>query len=259
MLIPRAGDGRPAHSVHPTHASSRAALARLGGLVLILVVTSFVGYHFGWFNYHRTLTHVTNVRQAHSLVVFASVYIVVYGVGTAIGVPALPFMIAAGVLFGTLAGALLAWSGAMVGAVCGYWLARTVGHDVVLRWVRRFKKVDAAVADARDFDGMLRLRLIPVFPIGTVNFVGGLARAPFWSYLAATGLGIIPSTAIYVYFADRLVANTGGKASAFISLAVASAGLILLSLLPKIFGRRDEHPEAPTDQEEAARTATAKS
>lgn len=227
--------------------------------MLILVATTFVGYHFGWFNYHRTLAHVTNLRQAHSLFVFAAVYILVYGLGTAIGVPALPFMIAAGVLFGTLAGALLAWSGAMLGAVSGYWLARTVGHDVVLRWVRRFKKIDAAVADARDFDGMLRLRLIPVFPIGTVNFVGGLARAPFWSYAAATGLGIIPSTVIYVYFADRLVANTGGKASAFISLAVASAGLILLTLLPKMLGRHGSRSEARTDADETARTVTAKS
>jgi uncharacterized membrane protein YdjX (TVP38/TMEM64 family) len=223
--------------------SSRAALVRIGGLALILLATAFAGYHFGWFEYNRTLAHVASIRRAHSLFVFAVVYIAVFGVGTSIGIPALPFMIAAGVLFGTAVGSVLAWSGAMLGAIIGYWIARTVGHDVVLRWVQRYRKIDAAVADARDFDGMLRLRLIPVFPIGTINFVGGLARAPFGGYLAATGLGVIPSTVIYAYFADRLVADTAHRASAFISLAVASALLILLTLVPRfVFRRRAATP-----------------
>ena len=225
--------------IRPGKASTRAALIRLGGLALILIVASFVGYRLGWFDYRHTLQHVARLRQSYSFAGFVVVFVVVYGVGTSLGVPGLPFTVAAGALFGTLLGTVLSWIGAMIGATVGYWIARTIGHDVVLRWVRRFRKVDGAVEEARDFDGMLRLRLIPVLPLGTVNFVGGLARTPFAAYAAATALGIIPSTAIYTYFADSLLEGVGsGHKDALVSLAIASVLLIVLSLAPRALRSR---------------------
>lgn len=220
--------------------STRAALIRIGGLALILGVAALIGYKLGWFDYQHTLEHVARVRKSHSFAWFAVGFVVIYGVGTSVGVPGLPFTVAAGALFGTLLGSALSWAGAMIGATLGYWIARTIGHDVVVRWLKRFKRIDGAVAEARDFDGMLRLRLIPVFPLGTVNFVGGLARAPFRSYIAATAIGVIPATVIYTYFADSLLERVGnGRRDALTSLIIASVLLILLSLLPRLFGRAD--------------------
>jgi len=95
------------------------------------------------------------------------------------------------------------------------------------------------VAQASSFNGLLRLRLIPVIPLGTVNFVAGLARSPFGAYMLATAIGVVPSTLIYNYFADSLVEGVGGgKTKALVSLLVASALLILLSLLPRLLARQ---------------------
>lgn len=197
------------------------------------------GYRFGWFDYRHTLEHVAHLRRTHGFALFAISYILIFAIGSAFGLPGLPFIVAAGALFGTLLGSVLAWSGAMLGSVIGYLVARTVGHDIVVRWLRRFRRVDAAIAEARDFAGMLRLRLLPVLPLGTVNFVGGLARAPFVAYLAATALGIIPSTVIYAYFADSLLAGaSSGRANALWSLVVASLLLFALSLAPKFLRSR---------------------
>src|SRR5207342_610567 len=125
------------------------------------------------------------------------------------------------VLFGTLLGSILSWLGAMIGAVIGYWVARTIEHDVITRWLKRFRRADSAVAQARHFSGMLRLRLIPVLPLGTASFVGGLARTPFSAYLAATAIGILPAILIYTYFADRLLESVGnGRTEALQSLIV---------------------------------------
>jgi uncharacterized membrane protein YdjX (TVP38/TMEM64 family) len=218
--------------------SSRAALARIGMLVGVLAAASLIGYKLGWFDYQHTLEHVKRLRQGHNFLIFSIGFVAVYGIGTAVGIPGLPFTVAAGALFGTLLGSALAWVGAMVGATTGYWIARTVGHDVVSRWVKRFKRVDTALGQACDFAGIMRLRLIPVFPLGTVNFVGGLARSPFGVYLLATAIGIIPSTIIYTYFADSLLEGVGnGRADAMRSLIIASVLLILLSLTPKFFNR----------------------
>jgi uncharacterized membrane protein YdjX (TVP38/TMEM64 family) len=218
--------------------SSRAALIRIGSLVALLVVAALVAYELGWFDYRHTLEHVARLQKSHSIVGFTIGFIVVYGLGTCVGMPGLPFTVAAGALFGTLLGTALAWAGSLLSAVVGYWIARTVGHDVVVRWLKRFKRADAAVADARDFAGMLRLRLIPVLPLGTVNFVAGLARAPFVRYMLATAIGIVPATAIYCYFADSLVEDVGGgRSAATRSLIIATVLLILLSLTPKFFNR----------------------
>ncbi|HEY6825444.1 MAG TPA: hypothetical protein VI259_01230, partial [Gemmatimonadaceae bacterium] len=66
-----------------------------------------------------------------------------------------------------------------------------------------------------------------------------LARSPFGAYLLATAIGIVPSTIIYNYFADSLVEGVGGgKTRALVSMLVASALLILLSLLPRLLARQ---------------------
>jgi uncharacterized membrane protein YdjX (TVP38/TMEM64 family) len=220
--------------------STRAALIRIGGLVLFLAVGLLIGYRLGWLDSHHAFEHIRRLRESHSLLAFVIGFVLIYGIGTMLGLPGLPFTVAAGAIFGTLLGSALSWIGAMIGATCGYFLARTVGRNVVARWLKRFRRADAAVAQARDFSGMLRLRLIPVFPIGVVNFVGGLARAPFGRYIAATAIGIIPSTLIYNYFADSLLEGVGGgaKGDAIKSLVLASALLVLLSLAPKWINRR---------------------
>jgi uncharacterized membrane protein YdjX (TVP38/TMEM64 family) len=230
--------------MHPTSTtarirpSSRAALIRIGVLVALLIAASLIGYRLGWFDYRHTLTHLDRIRQGHSPVLFCIGFAIIYGIGTSVGFPGMPFTVAAGALFGTLLGSLLAWVGAIAGACLGYWIARTIGHDVVVRWVRHFRRADAAASSASDFAGMLRLRLIPVFPLGTVNFIGGLARAPFVPYLIATALGVLPSTVIYTYFADSLLEGVGsGRAEAMRSLIIASVLLILLSLTPRLLNR----------------------
>jgi uncharacterized membrane protein YdjX (TVP38/TMEM64 family) len=211
---------------------------RVVPLALILVVAGILAYRLGWFDYRHAFEHVQRLRRGHSFVEFTIGFTLAVAIGTAIGIPGLALMVAAGVAFGTLLGAIVSWVGAMLGAAIGYWVARTIGRDIVTRWVKRFRRVDAAMNDAKNFLGILRLRLIPVLPIGTVNFVGGLARANFLSYLGATAVGILPAVTIYNYFADSLLERVGnGRADAFKSLIVSSVMLLALSLAPTIYSR----------------------
>lgn len=224
---------------HAVRHRGSSAPARIGGLALLLLGAALAAYRFGWLDYHDTIRHMDRIQRSHGVIGFTLSFVAIYALGTSIGFPGLPFTVAAGALFGTPVGAIVSWSGALLGASIGYWVARTVGHDIVLRWLGRSSRARAAVDQARDFDGLLRLRLIPVLPLGTVNFVGGLARAPFAPYLAATALGVIPSTLVYTYFADSLLDSIGtGSRNALATLIVASALIILLSLMPKWLARR---------------------
>jgi uncharacterized membrane protein YdjX (TVP38/TMEM64 family) len=211
----------------------RSPLIRIAVLALVFAIALFVAHRLGWLNYRSALVHVEGLRASHSFPVFAIVFVVAAGFGMAVGFPGLPFVVAAGALFGTALGSALGWAASMLGAVIGYWIARTIGHDVVLRWVRHSPRVSAAVAESHDFAAMLRIRLIPVLPIGIVNFIAGLARVPFTAYLVSTALGIVPATVIYAYFADSLLKGVGGgRREALTSLAIASALLVALSLTP---------------------------
>lgn len=230
---------------HAARHRSSSALARIGGLALLLLGASLAAYRFGWLDYHDTIRHMDRIQRSHGVIEFTLSFVAIYGLVTSIGFPGLPFTVAAGALFGGPVGTMVSWSGALVGATVGYWVARTVGHDIVLRWLTRSSRAKGAVDQARDFDGLLRLRLIPVLPLGTVNFVGGLARAPFARYLAATALGVIPSTVVYTYFADSLLDSIGtGSRNALATLIVASALIILVSLVPKRMARRQARGSA---------------
>lgn len=221
--------------------STGDALIRVGALAFLLIVVALVAYDRGWFDVRHTLEHFERLRRSYNVVAFSIAFVVVVGLGTAAGAPGLPFIVAAGALFGTLFGSILSWGGAMIGATAGYWLARTIGRGVVARWLQRFKRTRGAAESARDFRGMLRLRLIAILPLGIVNFIGGLARTPFAPYMAATGIGIIPSIVIYCYFADSLVEGVGkGRSDALVSLVVASVLLIGVSLAPKWLARVSE-------------------
>ena len=217
---------------------TRDVLVRVVPLALILIVAAVVAYRLGLLDYRHALEHVQRIRRAHSFAGFAIGFTIAVGLGTAMGIPGLPLMVAAGAVFGTLFGAIVSWVGAIISATIGYWVARTVGRDIVTRWVKRFRRIDSAMRDAKHFVGILRLRLIPVLPIGSVNFVGGLARANFFSYLAATAIGVLPAVTIYNYFADSLVEGVGnGRGDAFKSLIISSSLLLALSLAPAIYAR----------------------
>jgi uncharacterized membrane protein YdjX (TVP38/TMEM64 family) len=224
---------------------TREVVLRVAPLALLLIIAAVLGYRLGWFDYRHAVEHVGRLRRTHSVAEFTVAFVVAIGVATSIGVPGLPLIVTAGALFGTLLGSVLSWCGVMLGAAIGYWIARKVGRDVVMRWLTRYKRIDGAVTDARHFGGILRLRLIPVLPLGTVNFVGGLARAHFAVYLAATAIGTVPSIIIYTYFADSLLERVGnGRTDALKSLILSSVLLLMLTLAPRWFarGKSDQAP-----------------
>jgi uncharacterized membrane protein YdjX (TVP38/TMEM64 family) len=241
QVLTPARDDKAWRYVATSRVSTRAALLRIGVLAFVLVVAALLGYKRGWFDPRHTLEHLARLRKSYDVADFSIAFVVTVGLGTAAGAPGLPFIVAGGALFGTVLGAVLGWIGSMVGAAGGYWLARTVGRGVVVNWLRRFQRAKGAADAARDFHGMLRLRLIAILPLGIVNFIGGLARTPFASYMAATGIGIIPSILIYCYFADSLLERVGnGRSDALVSLIIASVLLIALSLAPKWMARANE-------------------
>lgn len=138
------------------------------------------------------------------------VFILLYIAATILFLPGLILTLGGGVVFGWIAIPIV-WVGATIGAC----LAFLLGRYSFRRWVERkleaypnFKAVDAAISQ-KGWLIVLLLRLAPVMPFNILNYALALTQISFIHYVIATAVGMIPGTAMYVYFG--IVANGLGQ------------------------------------------------
>jgi uncharacterized membrane protein YdjX (TVP38/TMEM64 family) len=108
----------------------------------------------------------------------------------ACGFPLLPFLLAAGLVFGPRLGSFLAaaYAAAALGvnASLSYWIADRAFRPAVTRWVTRLGYRLPAWRGASAWDVALLLRAIPGPPFFLQSYLLGLARIPFGIYLATS-------------------------------------------------------------------------
>jgi len=128
------------------------------------------------------------------------IYMGAYAVLVAFSLPgALLMTLTGGFLFGVWLGTAWAAIGMTVGAVAMFLAARSSLGDFLKSHTpagRMMKRVETGVR-ANAFVYLLVLRLIPAVPFWLCNIASGLVAIPIRTYIAATFLGVIPSTLIY--------------------------------------------------------------
>ena len=103
-----------------------------------------------------------------------------------------------GMVFGAVAGTAVTWSGAVVGAVISFELAKRYGRPLATRLLRptTLAKVDGAALSA-SWPGLLAVRLIPTIAFTLVNWAAGLTAIPRLRFTWTTALGIIPGAILF--------------------------------------------------------------
>lgn len=112
--------------------------------------------------------------------------------------PKTVFTLAAGAVFGVLAGVAVVATGAMVGAVLAFYLGRYLGRDTV-RWLTggRVDAFDERIA-RHGLRAVVVARLIPVVPFTAVNYLAGVTALRLRDFVLGTAIGILPTTTAYV-------------------------------------------------------------
>jgi len=176
-------------------------------------------------------------------------YMVTYVVVVAFSLPVgLVMTLSGGFLFGAVAGGLYAVSGATVGAVLLFLIAKTSLGDYLLAKAGDSVKAMQAGFAENAFSYMFVLRLVPLFPFFLVNLAPAFLGVPMRVYLLATFFGIMPATFVYALAGSGLgsVLDQGqGISVAGIltpQMMAALAGLALLSLVPVIWKRLNRKP-----------------
>ena len=140
-------------------------------------------------------------------------FVLGYAAATVAFVPGSLLTMAAGAVFGLLAGAFYVLLGAFLGSAAAFLIARYAARSPVERRISRmprFEAIDRAVGrEGRKI--VLLLRLSPIFPYNLLNYALGLTRVSFVDYLIAS-LGMIPGIFLYVYI-GRVVGDVAALAA----------------------------------------------
>lgn len=218
-------------------------LARVVAIGAVVGVIALIAWRLGLFDYERAGELARGLRALHDPVLAAVLFVAVWGAAGTVGFPALPLMIAGGVLFGTWIGTGLNLAGTVAAALGGYWLARAAVRGALRRWLSAHVPVHE-MSRGRGMIAVARFRLLPVVPLAIGNFAAGLAKMDVGPYLVGTLVGQLPSTVIYTYFADALVkaAVSGARGQAMRDAALASGALLVLSIAPRVITAMRSRP-----------------
>ncbi len=205
----------------------------LGGGILVFRL-------LGWDKY-LDFAHVSAQREALRNYVAAhywvsvAAFIALY-MTTAFFVPgAIVLNLVGGFLFGVLPAALYINAGATLGSALALLVSRhMLGDWIQERYGEQLKPLNRAI-ERYGVSYLLAVRIIPVLPFFTVNYLAGLTRIPLKTFLWTTSLGMFPGSLVYAYAGRQLGSINQPKDILSPRILAAFALLTLFTLLPPIF------------------------
>ena len=177
---------------------------------------------------------------------FPLAFLAAHTVITVFPFPRTAFTLAAGLLFGTGYGVLIAVTASTGSALIalllvragGWQLSSLVSHPAI-------ETVDTRLRQ-RGWLAVLSLRLIPAVPFAVINYAAGASAVRIAPYGLATLAGILPGTAAVVILGDAFTGNVSPML-ALVSVATASLGVAGLVYEIRKHRRESDAGEANED------------
>ncbi len=156
-------------------------------------------------------------------------FVLAAGVACALGVPRQVAAYAAGLGFGLWTGCVLALVAQLLGCAADFIWARAVAREWAARRMRgRLARLDAALA-RHPFSATFTLRLLPVGSNVALNLLAGVSGVPTVPFLAASALGYVPQTVVFVLLGSGVSVGHGTQVALAVGLfAVASVAVLWL-------------------------------
>jgi len=165
--------------------------------VVILIGLAVAAYFLPMAEWTTRLAERARETGAIGIVIFVGVYVA----STVAFLPGSILTLAAGFAYGPIWGVIIASPASVAGATAAFLLGRTVLRDWALRKTnesRRARAIGHAV-EREGFKIVLLLRLSPLVPFNLLNYVLSLTTVRLGAYVAASALGMLPGTVLYVY------------------------------------------------------------
>ena len=181
--------------------------------ILILVVFAIAVASFFYFDLGSQLT-LANLKEQQAAFdgqyqaapfLIIGIFFLIYVVTTAASLPgALILTLAAGALFGVVAGTIIVSFASSIGATIAFLSSRYLFRDAVKsRFGDRLKAIDRGVEKDGPFY-LLTLRLVPVFPFFLINLLMGLTAIKARTFYIVSQIGMLLGTLVYVNAGTQL-------------------------------------------------------
>jgi uncharacterized membrane protein YdjX (TVP38/TMEM64 family) len=162
--------------------------------------------------------------------------------------PRWPIAFLAGLLYGVIGGTALAVVASTGGAWLNFWLSRTLLAPMTDRLRRKYRIEHLTVPRERQFLVLFILRAFPLTSFVMTNLIAGALKLSRSRYIAATFLGMIPSTVLYAS-AGKLMKKPDPHfyAVAGLALVLMVVGAVAARRWVQPWLRRPEDAEAGPD------------
>jgi uncharacterized membrane protein YdjX (TVP38/TMEM64 family) len=171
-------------------------------VVIVALIAAFKRFDLGQY---LTLSYIKESQEKfqllyseHRAAVIAG-YMAIYILVTSLSLPGAAIMtLAAGALFGLVAGTIIVSFASTIGAT----LACFVSRFLLREWVQakvgdKFKAINEGIEKEGAFY-LFTLRLIPIFPFWLINLVMGLTKIPLKTFYWVSQLGMFAGTVVFV-------------------------------------------------------------
>jgi len=210
------------------------------GIGVVALIYSLLRY-FGVTEY-IDLNNVYKIKDWVSKfgIVAPLIYIVFYIVATLFFLPGLPITVLSGIAFGPVWGVVYVWIGATIGVSLAFLVGRYAARGLVESWISHnalFQRIDAKV-EQEGWRILMFTRLTPIFPFNLQNYAYGLTNIKFPTYVLVSSIFMLPGSIAYVQIGGALVSGEGQLNKTLIYLSIAGVLILLVSLIPKLFRKR---------------------
>ena len=161
--------------------------------------------------------------------------------------PSAPIALAAGAVYGHVAGTIYIVTGAEIGAIIAFAIARFAGQELA----RKFLGDNLSLGRLGSQNAMTTIvfvsRLIPFMSFDLVSYAAGLTAIKLWRFALATLLGLMPVSFILAHMGGEIVGSSNGDVILIILI------LGLFTLIPLLInalqryrrGQQLNDPEQP--------------
>ena len=199
---------------HDGSSASRTELRLPFGWRVAATVTILLLAGVGWqLRRANFLDHPEILIKAVGDHTFSAValFLLIYGLAAAAAIPTLPLNLAAGWLWGPVAGGVISALGAACGATIAFGAARTLfGQPLRRRFDNHFLSWAQEEFDSKGWRFVAFVRLNPVFPSGPLNYLFGLTSIPWQTYVWATALFLLPPSMAVAWIGHSVAHLRGG-------------------------------------------------
>lgn len=168
------------------------------------------------------------------------VFILIYIVACVFFIGGIPITVVGALAFGPIKGALLSTTGATLGAGVAFLIARYAGRDMVERWVKENKglsKIDEGVKK-HGWRMVMITRLVPLFPFNLQNFVYGITKVKFSTFMVISWFCMLPAAIAFSFMAGSVVKGEGDLGKTFLYLGIGAIFFVFITLLPGFIKKR---------------------